>query len=62
MKRPRRAPRRRASAAQRLFDAERLFEEFRQLTPYRFKPFARSFRSFAEYERWKRGQPNPWYR
>jgi hypothetical protein len=49
-------------AAARLADAERLFADFRQLTPYRFRPFARTFTSFAEYERWRRAQTNPWYR
>lgn len=50
------------SAAARLFEAERLYQEFRALTPYRFRPFARSFDSWAEYERWRRAQTNPWYR
>jgi hypothetical protein len=62
MKRARPTRQRRPSAAARLLEAERLFDDFRQLTPYQFKPFARSFRSFAEYERWKRAQRNPWYR
>ena len=48
--------------ARRLEDAERLFRDFKELTPYRFTPFVRSFDSFAEYERWKRAQDNPWYR
>lgn len=48
--------------AQRLFEAERLFEEFKALTPYPYHPFVRSFDSFADYERWKRAQTNPWYR
>lgn len=46
----------------RLAEAERLFSDFRALTPYRFQPFARSFATFAEYERWRRAQTNPWYR
>ena len=50
------------SAAARLAEAERLFAEFRRLTPYPYRPFARSFASFAAYERWKRAQRNPWYR
>jgi hypothetical protein len=54
--------RRRETPATRLAEAERLFEDFKRLTPYRYMPFARSFDSFAEYERWKRGQKNPWYR
>ena len=48
--------------ARRLSEAERLFRDFEELTPYRFAPFVRSFDSFAEYERWKRAQSNPWYR
>lgn len=61
---PRRRRGRRGSslAARRLFEAERLFLDFRELTPYRFRPFARSFDSFLAYERWKRAQTNPWYR
>ena len=47
---------------QRLAEAERLFQDFRELTPYRFTPFVRTFDSFAAYERWKRAQHNPWYR
>lgn len=50
------------SAAARLAEAERLFAEFCRLTPYPYRPFARSFTSFAAYERWKRAQRNPWYR
>jgi hypothetical protein len=37
-RRPRRAAERR-SAAVRLFEAERLFRDFTELTPYKFKPF-----------------------
>ena len=48
--------------AERLAEAERLFQDFRELTPYRFTPFVRTFESFAAYERWKRAQDNPWYR
>jgi hypothetical protein len=50
------------SAAARLGLAERLFREFREPTPYPFRPFAKSFASFEAYERWKRAQRNPWYR
>lgn len=50
------------SAAARLAEAERLFADFVELTPYRFTPFVRTFDSFADYERWKRAQTNPWYR
>ena len=49
-------------ATRRLFESERLFEDFRELTPYRFRPLAKSFASFREYERWRRAQTNPWYR
>jgi len=48
--------------AARLAEAERLFADFMQLTPYRYRPFTRSFSTFTEYERWKRVQTNPWYR
>ncbi len=40
--------------AERLAEAEQLFQDFRELTPYRFTPFVRTFDSFAAYERWKR--------
>jgi hypothetical protein len=50
------------SAAARLAEAERLFADFVELTPYRYTPFVKSFDSFADYERWKRPQTNPWYR
>jgi len=52
----------RASAARRLYEAERLFEDFKELTPFRFRPLARVFASFSAYERWRRAQTNPWYR
>jgi hypothetical protein len=52
----------RASPAAWLAESERLFADFKELTPYRYRSFARSFASFAEYERWKRAQTNPWYR
>jgi len=64
-RRPPRARRRSGtptSAAARLFEAERLFRDFRALTPYRFRPFTKSFDSFRQYERWRRAQTNPWYR
>lgn len=63
-----RKPRQRASAASarsaaaRLDEAEQLFADFVELTPFKFKPFVRSFDSFDAYERWKRAQTNPWYR
>ena len=64
MSRTRRIKRRRPvpRAAGWLFEAERLFLDFRELTPFRFRPFVRSFDSFEAYERWKRAQTNPWYR
>jgi hypothetical protein len=49
-------------AARNLFEAERLFRDFAELTPFRFRPLVRSFDSFTQYERWKRAQKNPWYR
>ena len=55
-------PRVARSAAARLLEAEQLFADFIELTPYRFRPFVKSFDSFAAYERWKRAQTNPWYR
>lgn len=58
---PRPAPPR--SAAERLAESERLFREFAQLTPYPYpKGFTKSFSSWAEYERWRRAQTNPWLR
>ncbi len=64
MSRPRRIPRRRTEslATQRLFEAERLFLDFKELTGFRYRPFVKSFDSFLAYERWKRAQKNPWYR
>ena len=49
-------------AARCLFEAENLFQDFKELTPYRFRPLAKSFASFAEYERWRRAQTDLWYR
>jgi hypothetical protein len=54
--------RRVAGPAAWLAEAERLFADFRELTPHRYRPFVRSFTTFADYERWKRAQKNPWYR
>jgi hypothetical protein len=63
MVRPRRRhPRPPRSAAARLAEAERLFRDFVELTPHKPRIFVRSFRSFEDYERWKRAQVNPWYR
>jgi hypothetical protein len=51
------------SAAARLAEAERLYRDFAALTPFqRPKPFTKSFDSFADYERWRRAQRNPWNR
>jgi len=51
------------SAAERLAEAERLFRDFAQLTPFAPpKPFVKSFDSFADYETWRRAQRNPWLR
>jgi hypothetical protein len=55
-------PKRRAGPAIWLAESERLFADFKQLTPYRYRPFVRTFSSFEGYERWKRAQTNPWYR
>jgi len=57
-----RSARRPGSPAQSLAESEALFRDFVRLTPYRFKPFVKSFDSFDEYERWRRAQTNPWYR
>lgn len=62
MKRAARKPGAARGAAGRLAEAERLFADFRALTPYSYRPFARTFTTFAEYERWRRAQTNPWYR
>jgi len=58
----RRRRQKRDSPAARLAEAERLFLDFRDLTPYRYRPFVRTFASFEEYEEWKRAQANPWFR
>jgi hypothetical protein len=50
------------SPASCLAESERLFADFRELTPWRYRPFVRTFESFEAYERWKRSQKNPWYR
>ena len=59
--RPRRpvAPR---SAEARLDAAEALYRDFVELTPFRYRPFVRTFDSWDDYERWRRAQTNPWYR
>lgn len=48
--------------SQRLFEAEALFRDFEQVTPFEFVPFVKTFDSFEAFEDWKRGQDNPWYR
>ena len=50
------------SVTARLDAAEALFQDFKELTPYRFRPFAKSFDSWDDYEHWRRAQTNPWYR
>jgi hypothetical protein len=52
----------RQTPAGRLAEAEALYTDFVALTPYRFRPFVRSFDSFDDYHRWRRAQTNPWYR
>jgi hypothetical protein len=54
--------RHRRSARACLAEAERLFADFRSLTPYTFRPFVKTFDSFRAYEQWRRAQRNPWYR
>ena len=53
---------RRDTVAARLDAAEALFQDFKELTPYRFRPFVKSFESWDDYEHWRRAQTNPWYR
>lgn len=62
MKKRRNKKRNRDPVAERLFESEKLFREARELTPYTFRPFWKTFDSFAEYERWRHAQKNPWYR
>ena len=50
------------SVEARLDAAEALFRDFCELTPFRYRPFVRSFDSWDDYERWRRAQTNPWYR
>jgi hypothetical protein len=50
------------SAEARLDAAEALFRDFCELTPFRYRPFVRTFDSWDDYERWRRAQTNPWYR
>ena len=57
----RRRPRRSGPAVW-LAESERLYRDFVELTPERFRPFVRTFTSWEEYERWRHAQTNPWYR
>jgi hypothetical protein len=52
----------RGSPAAWLAESEALFRDFQRLTPFRYKPFVKSFETFDAYERWRRAQTNPWYR
>jgi hypothetical protein len=45
-----------------LAESERLYRDFAELTPYRFQPFVRTFKSWDEYVQWRHAQTNPWYR
>mgnify|MGYP003966490483 FL=1 len=38
-----------------------LYNQYRLLTPYKQKPFIKSFDSFKDYYAWKEKQKNPWY-
>ena len=39
-----------------------LYQRALLLSPYKIQPIVKSFRSFKEYEAWKKKQKNPWYR
>lgn len=45
----------------RLRTLAELYERFTRLTPYRPRPFTKSFSSFGDYARWQKKQKNPWY-
>ena len=45
---------------ERLFTVSLLYDTFLKLTPYRYKPFVKSFKNFTEYAQWKKEQRNPW--
>jgi hypothetical protein len=49
----------RQTPAQRLKDAQRLWDWFRTLHPRSWKPFWKSFDSFEELDRWKSEQTDP---
>jgi hypothetical protein len=38
-----------------------LFDQYLLLTPYKYKPFVKTFDSFEQYESWKKKQRNPWF-
>ena len=48
--------------AERLFEAEALYRDFEEVTPFEFRPFVKCFDSFEEFEGWKRAQGDPCYR
>jgi len=48
---PAAAPRGRAGCV--AAESERLYRDFAELTPYRFQPFVRTFKSWDEYEQWR---------
>lgn len=45
----------------RLRVADELYQRLWFFSPYKCKPFVKSFRSFKEYEKWKKKQKNPWF-
>jgi len=45
---------------QRWDTIEELYKRLLLFSPFRYKPFVKSFSSFVEYERWKKKQKNPW--
>jgi len=45
----------------RLQTVSELYDRYLLLTPYRYKAFSKSFRSFRDYEKWKKKQRNPWF-
>lgn len=49
------------SLRERLKLVSDLYDRFLLLTPYRYKPFVKSFDSFKQYEAWKKKQKNPWF-
>jgi hypothetical protein len=49
----------RLSPAQRLREGQKLWDWYRKLHPRVWKPFWKSFDSFADLERWKSEQQDP---